>query len=65
MTVHIDGTVCKGCGLCLHYCPRGVFEMTEQINEKGYNIASVAHPEKCIMCKLCEMNCPDLAICLV
>jgi 2-oxoglutarate ferredoxin oxidoreductase subunit delta len=36
--------------------------MTEQINEKGYNIAGVAHPEKCTKCKQCEINCPDLAI---
>lgn len=64
MAVYIDGEICKGCGLCLHYCPRDVFEMTNTLNRKGFAIAGVAHPEKCTHCRLCEMNCPDLAICV-
>ncbi len=60
--IHIDGEICKGCELCIHYCPRDVFEMSQTLNKKGFAIASAVRPEKCIYCKMCEINCPDLAI---
>jgi 2-oxoglutarate ferredoxin oxidoreductase subunit delta len=60
--IHIDEKVCKGCALCIHYCPRSVFTLATQHNEKGYVIAQVTHPEDCTGCKLCEISCPDLAI---
>ena len=62
MAVHIDGDICKGCNLCVYYCPTGVLEMTDTMNRKGFNIAGVKYPEKCTKCKICEINCPDLAI---
>jgi 2-oxoglutarate ferredoxin oxidoreductase subunit delta len=61
MAVYIDEKVCKGCRVCVHYCPGGVLKMSKRYNDKGYNVAEVFAPEKCKVCKLCEMNCPDFA----
>ena len=62
MAVNIDEKLCKGCGLCVHFCERNVLRMSERRNAKGYQVAEVANANQCKPCKLCEMNCPDFAI---
>jgi 2-oxoglutarate ferredoxin oxidoreductase subunit delta len=62
MAVYIDKDLCKSCGLCIYYCPKDVFEITDEVNSKGYNVAKATHPQNCIECRLCEIGCPDLAI---
>ena len=52
----INSEWCKGCGICVHFCPKKVL----QIDTKGKAFA--AQPEDCICCRLCEFMCPDLAI---
>jgi len=47
---------CKGCGLCIAFCPRQVFT----IDEDQHPV--VAHPERCTGCEWCEIHCPDFAI---
>jgi len=47
---------CKGCSLCVAFCPLKVLEQ----NEDGRVI--VAYPEKCTACRWCELHCPDFAI---
>ena len=47
---------CKGCGICVAFCPKSVLS----IDELGKVV--VAHPEYCIGCGQCELRCPDYAI---
>jgi 2-oxoglutarate ferredoxin oxidoreductase subunit delta len=47
---------CKGCGICVAFCPAGVL----RLNNQGK--AEVAHEEECINCGFCEIHCPDFAI---
>ncbi|MBC7265155.1 MAG: 4Fe-4S binding protein [Chloroflexi bacterium] len=54
--VRLFGKWCKGCGLCIAFCPQGVFEA----NGEGRPV--VAHPEKCTACEWCVVHCPDFAI---
>ncbi len=46
---------CKGCGICVAFCPRKVLELK---NNKVYVIDN----EKCNECGVCEEKCPDFAI---
>ena len=54
--VVIFGMWCKGCGLCVEFCPTGVLELNKDDHP------FVAHPEKCTACHWCDTHCPDLAI---
>ena len=46
---------CKGCGICVAFCPKQVLAI-----EKEKVIA--VNIENCISCGLCELRCPDCAI---
>jgi len=46
---------CKGCGLCVEYCKRGVLEMDGVL-------PIITDAEKCNRCLQCEVICPDFAI---
>ncbi|HFD40493.1 MAG TPA: 4Fe-4S dicluster domain-containing protein [Anaerolineae bacterium] len=55
--VTIFGTWCKGCGLCIEFCPQQVFEHDGQRGRPR-----IAHPERCTACHWCDTHCPDMAI---
>ena len=54
--VTINKSWCKDCQICKEFCPQGVFAS----NNKGR--VKVENPEKCTLCGLCQLRCPDFAI---
>ncbi len=54
---------CKGCGLCVEFCPKNIIELSKtKINKKGYHPAELIDYKKCIGCTACATMCPDVAI---
>lgn len=61
--VTINEARCKGCGLCVEFCPKNVLALDKsKHNEKGYHPAQPANAENCIGCAICATMCPDVAI---
>ncbi|MFX0091602.1 MAG: ferredoxin family protein [Candidatus Hodarchaeota archaeon] len=61
--IHVIDDRCKGCEICIKYCPVQALEFSKKFNKKGY------HPPKakedgpdCILCQFCQLICPDFAI---
>lgn len=55
-SILINRDWCKGCCVCVEFCPKKVLELDDR--EKVF----AARPADCIACRMCEMRCPDLAI---
>ncbi|TZE80815.1 indolepyruvate ferredoxin oxidoreductase subunit alpha [Calorimonas adulescens] len=53
--VLIEKDWCKGCGICVAFCPKKVLAIK---NNKVYLVDN----EKCNECGVCEEKCPDFAI---
>ena len=58
-----DTNRCKGCGLCVEACPKGLLAIAkDKINQKGHHPAEITDPKKCAGCAFCAMMCPDCVI---
>lgn len=61
--VKIDEKYCKGCGLCVAFCPQKILHLaTDRLTASGYNPCQVSDSSKCIACCSCAKMCPDAAI---
>ncbi|NLO89175.1 MAG: 4Fe-4S binding protein [Clostridia bacterium] len=60
ITIHRER--CKGCSLCIPFCPKGILKTSETLNSSGYHPVFVVRPEDCTGCAACAKMCPDLAI---
>jgi 2-oxoglutarate ferredoxin oxidoreductase subunit delta len=59
----IDEEYCKGCGLCIAFCPKGNIRISSSVSRKGYHPAEFLDPsEACTGCAMCALMCPDAAI---
>lgn len=52
----LNSSYCKACGLCYGLCPKQVLAPDHE------GKPTVADADSCILCKLCELRCPDFAI---
>jgi 2-oxoglutarate ferredoxin oxidoreductase subunit delta len=60
--IHFDIERCKGCGLCVLFCPKGYLRMSEELNSQGNPYAEIIDPAACNACGICFRMCPDVAI---
>lgn len=56
--VNIDEVFCKGCWICVDFCPAKV------LFAKDNGKVAVADQDKCVGCRVCEHRCPDYAVCV-
>ena len=64
-TIRIYEDICKGCGICVEFCPLQVLERSKEMNKKGYYPPKLKSAEKCTACRICELMCPDFAIVII
>ena len=60
--VVFDTERCKGCGLCLAFCPTRVISLEDGLNRMGYHPAVILDETECTSCAACAWMCPDLVI---
>ena len=60
----IDQKRCKGCGLCVAFCPQQIIALdTDKLNASGYHPAHLIENEQdCTGCTVCAVVCPDTCI---
>ena len=60
--ITIDQQRCKGCLLCISFCPAGSISIDKDLNKRGVKPARFVHKDKCIGCAACALVCPDCCI---
>ena len=61
--VAIREDICKGCQLCIEFCPKDCLALTtDRMNAKGILFSEMVNPDACIGCRACSTVCPDAAI---
>jgi 2-oxoglutarate ferredoxin oxidoreductase subunit delta len=63
--IEISGNLCKGCDICIEFCPTDVFDKSDKLNRRGYYLPVVARVKDCTGCRLCDLMCPEMAIIIV
>jgi len=54
-TLQYEPSLCIGCEICVDVCPHAVFAMHQRK-------AELVHPDDCMECGACQLNCPTNAI---
>ncbi len=54
-TLVFDRNLCNHCRMCSIVCPHAVFQRTN-------GVVNMVHPERCMECGACQLNCPTGAI---
>lgn len=62
--VYIIPERCKGCKICIEFCPQAVLQESSEMNAKGYHYPEIlpGKESSCVNCEFCTLVCPEFAI---
>jgi 2-oxoglutarate ferredoxin oxidoreductase subunit delta len=60
--IAINNERCKGCNLCVHFCPKETLSKGTAFNSKGHRPPNFNDAGGCTGCAICARVCPDVAI---
>ncbi|MGL5978116.1 MAG: indolepyruvate ferredoxin oxidoreductase subunit alpha [Erysipelotrichaceae bacterium] len=60
--VSFDEGYCKGCELCVAFCPKKILKISDRFNQAGYPVSECIDESACIGCLSCVRMCPDSVI---
>jgi len=61
-SITISRELCKGCELCISFCPKGSISRSDKFNANGYMPAVFSDNGECTGCAICALVCPEVAI---
>jgi 2-oxoglutarate ferredoxin oxidoreductase subunit delta len=61
-TIEISQELCKGCELCVSFCPKRLISTSNKLNASGYLPAVFKDNGECTGCAVCALVCPEVAI---
>ncbi len=61
--IKISADSCKGCGLCIKFCPKGLIKPSKSLNSRGVKPAVFKDSgDECTACMICAQVCPECCI---
>ncbi len=60
--IEINQTLCKGCELCIAFCPKNLITLSDKLNAAGYLPSTFQETGECTGCAVCAIVCPEVAI---
>lgn len=60
--IEIDYEFCKGCQVCIAFCPKDAISSSEKLNANGYSPVQFDENGECTGCAMCAVVCPEVAI---
>jgi 2-oxoglutarate ferredoxin oxidoreductase subunit delta len=61
-TIVVDAERCKGCDICVYFCPPGVLCLSNRRNSLNHRVVELFDEEHCTGCEICAKVCPDMAV---
>ncbi|MDD5560831.1 MAG: 4Fe-4S dicluster domain-containing protein [Candidatus Omnitrophica bacterium] len=58
----INREKCKGCLLCVSFCPKSLIVADKDLNRRGLNPAKTKDSSGCTGCSMCAIICPECCI---
>ena len=58
----INQELCKGCELCIQFCPKKLIILSDTLNQAGYLPSVFKDSKECTGCATCAVVCPEVAI---